>query len=255
MDSRYQNLLDELKSIIAKGQYQAYKSVDNIKVQIYWQLGERIVREELKQKDRADYGKYLIDSLAIDLKIPKRRLYEIVGFSRAYPIVRTVSAQLSWSHYLELSKIDSENKRTFYQNKAVQNSWGVRVLRSEIKSQLYRNTSKSEMEKTFKTKLPAIEPYEAFKDAYNFNFLGLDELHKEKELEDKIILHLKKVLFEFGLPIATEQFRTLTPIRFSQWPQTLPFEFLVKVETDPSMHIYAGKVLKIHFLSITFWMW
>jgi hypothetical protein len=67
----------------------------------------------------------LIDSLAIDLKIPKRRLYEIVGFSRAYPIVRTVSAQLSWSHYLELSKIDSENKRTFYQNKAVQNSWGA----------------------------------------------------------------------------------------------------------------------------------
>lgn len=58
-----------------------------------------------------------------------------------------------------------------------------------------------------------------------------------------------------GLPIATEQFRTLTPIRFSQWPQTLPFEFLVNVETDPSMHIYAGKVLKIHFLSMTFWMW
>jgi len=29
----YQNLLDELKSIIAQGQYQAYKAVDNIKVQ------------------------------------------------------------------------------------------------------------------------------------------------------------------------------------------------------------------------------
>jgi hypothetical protein len=76
--------------------------------EIPWQLGERIVREELKHKNRADYGKYLIDSLAIDLKIPKRRLYEIVGFYRAYPIVRTVSAQLSWSHYLELSKIDLE---------------------------------------------------------------------------------------------------------------------------------------------------
>jgi hypothetical protein len=107
-DKNYQNLLDELKSIIAQGQYQAYKAVDNIKVQTCWQLGERIVREELKNKNRADYGKYLIDSLAIDLKIPKRRLYEIVGFYRAYPIVRTVSAQLSWSHYLELSKIDNE---------------------------------------------------------------------------------------------------------------------------------------------------
>jgi len=43
-DKDYQNLLDELKSIIAQGQYQAYKAVDNIKVRIYWQLGERIVR-------------------------------------------------------------------------------------------------------------------------------------------------------------------------------------------------------------------
>jgi hypothetical protein len=163
-DKDYQNLLDELKSIIAQSQYRAYKAVDNIKVQTYWQLGERIVREELKHKNRADYGKYLIDSLAIDLKIPSRRLYEIVGFYRAYPIVRTVSAQLGWSHYLELSKIDNEDKRTFYQNKAVQNSWGIRALKSEIKSQLYENTSKPEIEETFKTKLPTIEPYEAFAD-------------------------------------------------------------------------------------------
>jgi hypothetical protein len=43
-----QNLLDELKSIIAQGQYQAYRAVDNIKVRTYWQLGERIVRESIK---------------------------------------------------------------------------------------------------------------------------------------------------------------------------------------------------------------
>ena len=41
-DKDYQNLLDELKSIIAQGQYQAYKAVDNIKVQTYWQLGSEI---------------------------------------------------------------------------------------------------------------------------------------------------------------------------------------------------------------------
>ena len=56
----YQYLLEELKSIISKGRYTAYKSVDNIKVQTYWQIGERIVREEMKFKDRANYGKYLI---------------------------------------------------------------------------------------------------------------------------------------------------------------------------------------------------
>ena len=53
------------------GQY-PYKAVDNIKVQTYWQLCEGIVREELKHKERADYGLYLINNLDLDLNIPKR---------------------------------------------------------------------------------------------------------------------------------------------------------------------------------------
>ena len=52
-DKNYQGLLAELKSIIAKGQYQAYKAADNVRVQTYWQIGERIVREELQHKERA----------------------------------------------------------------------------------------------------------------------------------------------------------------------------------------------------------
>jgi len=35
-DQKYQNLLQELKSIIFKGHHAAYKAVDNIKVQTYW---------------------------------------------------------------------------------------------------------------------------------------------------------------------------------------------------------------------------
>ena len=100
----YKNLLQELKDILAQGHYAAYKAVDNIRVQTYWQMGERIVREELKYKDRADYGEYLIKNLSKDLNLHRRRLYEIVKFYRVYPIVRTLSAQLSWSHYVERNR-------------------------------------------------------------------------------------------------------------------------------------------------------
>ncbi|MDI6794561.1 MAG: hypothetical protein QME81_17120, partial [bacterium] len=51
----YDQLLAEIKSIFQKGLTKAYKAVDNIRVQTYWQIGERIVREELKHKERADY--------------------------------------------------------------------------------------------------------------------------------------------------------------------------------------------------------
>lgn len=98
-EQNYKELLHELQSILDRGQYTAYKAVDNIRVQTYWQLGERIVREELNNKDRADYGKYLVDNLAVNLDVKRQRLYEFVQFYRIYPIVRSLTAQLSWTHY------------------------------------------------------------------------------------------------------------------------------------------------------------
>ncbi len=135
LDKNYKNLVQELKSILNKGLYTAYKAVDNIKVQTYWQIGERVVREELKHKDRADYGKYLIENLTMDLNIKRQRLYEIIQFYRIYPIVRALHGQLSWYHYLELIKVENSETRLFYQNKAVQNSWSDRELHKQIKKQ------------------------------------------------------------------------------------------------------------------------
>ena len=193
----YKSLLQELQSILSKGQIKAYKAVDNIKVQTYWQLGERIVREELKHKDRADYGKYLIDSLTIDLNTPKRRLYEIVRFYRTYPIVRSVTAQLSWTHYVSLIEIDKDEKRAFYQNKAGLHSWSVRELKKQIKSKLYENTPQNEIEEIFKTKLPATEPQKIFKGLYDFSPLGL-QVNSEKELENRILADFEVFLKELG---------------------------------------------------------
>ncbi len=45
-DKDYKILLDDIKSILEKAKYRAYKAADNLRVQTYWQIGERIVREE-----------------------------------------------------------------------------------------------------------------------------------------------------------------------------------------------------------------
>jgi hypothetical protein len=170
-DKDYQSLLNELKSIIAHGQFRAYQAVDNIKVQTYWQLGERIVREELKHKDRADYGGYLIDNLAMDLNIPKRNLYRIVKFYRCYEKVASLMPQLSWTHYYQLVDIDDSQKRSFYENQAILHSWSVRTLQKQIKNKLYENTSPKEIQAVFQAKLPAVRPQDVFKDTYNFQFI------------------------------------------------------------------------------------
>ena len=56
VEKDYQNLLADIKSLLEKGLHTAYKAVDNIKVQTYWQIGGRIVREELKQEIEQSMG-------------------------------------------------------------------------------------------------------------------------------------------------------------------------------------------------------
>lgn len=94
----YNQLLEDIKSILKKGLYRAYKAVDNIRVQAYWQVGERIVREELRYEDRAGYGEEVIKRLAGDLGLGLQTLRHIVRFYREYPIVSAVRRELSWSH-------------------------------------------------------------------------------------------------------------------------------------------------------------
>ena len=43
---------------------------------------------------------------------------------------------LSWSHYLELIKIEEKNKRNFYLKEAINSKWSVRELQRQKNSLL-----------------------------------------------------------------------------------------------------------------------
>ena len=48
--------LDDIRRIIDAARTNAVRSVDFCRVQMYWQMGQRILEEEQQGKDRADYG-------------------------------------------------------------------------------------------------------------------------------------------------------------------------------------------------------
>lgn len=193
----YNHLLNDIKSILQKGLAKAYKAVDNIKVQTYWQTGERIAREELEHKHRADYGKMVVESLAQDLGISRRVLYKIVRFYRTYPIVPALSAQLSWSHYEILIGIKSKEKREFYESVSIHSSWSIRELRKRIRNKEFeRAKKKGEIVVRLPKQLSA--PEDVFKDSYDWDFLELEKSHEEKELEKALLDKIEKVLLEFG---------------------------------------------------------
>ena len=192
----YEQLLKDIKSILQRGVTKAYKAVDNIRVQTYWQIGERIVREEINQK-RAGYGEEVIKRLSLDLKINERTLYRILRFYNAYPILTTVLSELSWSHYMALTNIKNENRRKFYETRSVKERWSVRELKSRINGGEYEKAGKKgEITITLPAQLPS--PEDVFKESYNWDFISLEEQHTEKELENALLNNIQKVLLEFG---------------------------------------------------------
>lgn len=204
------SLYQEVREIIASARRNAVRSVDFCRVQMYWQIGRRILEEEQKGKERADYGSYLLKNLAKKLEpeygsgFSVRQLEMCRQFYRIYPIANTVCSQLNWSQYKLLISISDEYKREYYQLEAVNNAWTKRELERQINSQLYErlllsNDKESVLAVARKERIPQA-PQEIIKDPMVLEFLGLERKaeYYEKDLEQALITHLQKFLLELG---------------------------------------------------------
>ena len=204
------SLYQEVREIITSARQNAVRSVDFCRVQMYWQIGRRILEEEQKGKERADYGSYLLKNLAKKLEpeygsgFSVRQLEMCRQFYRMYPIANTVCSQLTWSQYKLLISIPDEYKREYYQLEAVNNAWTKRELERQINSQLYErlllsNDKESVLAVARKERIPQ-HPQEIIKDPMVLEFLGLERKaeYYEKDLEQALITHLQKFLLELG---------------------------------------------------------
>ena len=85
-------LIQDAKQIIENARKNAVRSVDFCRVQMYWNLGRRIFEEEQHGKKRADYGAYIVKSLAEKLEaeygsgFSERQIKFCRQFYRTYPI-------------------------------------------------------------------------------------------------------------------------------------------------------------------------
>ncbi len=113
-------VINDIVSIIQRSQTKAVRSVNFYRVKMYWNIGKRIFEEEQQGKERAEYGTYLIKSLADKLQpqygsgFSIRQLERYRQFYRAFPIASTLRTQFNWTHYKLLISIDNEDKREFY---------------------------------------------------------------------------------------------------------------------------------------------
>lgn len=204
------NFIREIKDIIITSRTNAVRSVDFCRVQMYWHMGKRIFEEEQQGKERADYGSYLIRSLAKEIQpefgsgFGVRSLETARQFYRNYPIAHTLCAQLNWSQYKLLITIEDTSKREYYEQSAVNNCWTFRELERQVNSMLYgRLLLSSDKESVLavarKERIPQTAD-EIIKEPMMLEFLGLkpQSSYYEKDLENAIITNLQEFLLEMG---------------------------------------------------------
>ncbi len=204
------SLVTEIRSIIESARTNAVRSVDFCRVQMYWQIGRRIVEEEQNGHSRAEYGKGLIKNLAKEIEpefgsgFSFRQLNFARQFYLAYPKVNALRSQFNWTQYRTLIQIADKDKREYYELETANNCWTARQLQRQINSMLYErlllsNDKKAVLAMARKEKLPET-PQEIVKDPMVLEFLGLEKKthYYESDLETELINHLQEFMLELG---------------------------------------------------------
>ncbi len=121
-------------------------------------------------------------------------------------ILQVLSAKffLSWSHYVVLMTIKSEEERRFYEIEARENAWGIRELKRQIGASLYERLALSRDQagvRQLSVKGQTVsQPADIIKSPYVLEFLGLQEhsSYSENQLETVIIDKIEHFLLELG---------------------------------------------------------
>lgn len=206
LNKAFNGLVEEIRTIVGQAREQAATAVNSAMVYAYWDIGKRIVEEEQKGEERAQYGTYLLKQLADGLRtdfgksFDARELRRIRQFYLCFPIRDTVRPELSWSHYRLLIRVEEERVRLYYLKESISQHWSTRKLDRNISSQYFQrilsNRHSEEIGKT--TDTPS--KLEFIKNPYVLEFLDLPAhlTHKEKDVENAIIAQLQNFLLELG---------------------------------------------------------
>jgi len=206
----YFELINDIGILLHKGRVRTYYAINNILLQTYWQIGEKIINYEQHGEERAEYGSNLLNRLSKDLKskygkgFSRRNILNMRNFYFLYPKWQTVPAKLNWSHFVELLSISDDLARSFYEKQSVHENWSVRELKRQRQSGLFErlalSKNKQEVLDLAKHGLIVTSPEDAVKDPYILEFLDIPESHSvsESELEARLINNLGMLLLELG---------------------------------------------------------
>ncbi len=203
------NIYQNIRQTLVQARTKVYTTINATMVETYWEIGRQIAEA---QGERTEYGKQLLKYLSEQLTaefgkgFTERNLRAMRQFFLTFPIRHTLCAELSWSHYRLLMKIDDIKRRDFYMTECAESNWSVRQLERQINSFFYerllatKKSGRESVKKEIQTLEPKSDPGYILKDPYILEFLDIKENknYHESELEQALIDNLQEFLLELG---------------------------------------------------------
>jgi predicted nuclease of restriction endonuclease-like (RecB) superfamily len=233
--SKADTLYKDIRSVLEKARSTAYRAVNFAMIQAYWQVGYLIVEHEQSGKERAEYGKAVLQEVSKRLtsefgkgfdvtNLRKMRQFYLMFSKRDAARLKSdpakrdamrlesgdvmkdsaVRSELSWTHYRHLLRVENDKAREWYMNEAADQNWSTRQLDRQISTLYYErllaSREKEPVKKEAANKLARVEPEHFIRDPYVLEFLGLKDYPglRESTVEQAIIDKLQEFLLELG---------------------------------------------------------
>ncbi len=215
----FNSLIESIEQTHLSFQAQSVKAVNTGLTLRNWLIGFYIVEFEQNGDDRANYGTALIRNIANHLHIKGLTAPELSRcrqFYKAYPEIlgsatqkldkheNDLIASISYTHFVELIKINNPVKRRYYELFILKTQPTVKDLKREIATLSYERLGMSADKETafanLAGKITPSLPQDIIKSHYLFEFLGINspEQIEESELEIGLINHLQQFIIELG---------------------------------------------------------
>ena len=203
----YEPLVDDVKKLIHKKQYHVLKTMNTETINLYWEIGEEIYR----QQETNGWGKSIVKVLSKELQkefpgakgYSAANLWRMRNFYLTYrnskklaPLVR----EISWSNNIVImEKCKDDLQKEFYIQMAKRYGWTKRILTNFIEAQTYEKylLNQTNFDLTLPEKRRA-QAKLAVKDEYTFDFAELSPEYSEHELEMQLVNNIRAFLIEMG---------------------------------------------------------
>ena len=209
-NTNYQVLITQISETYKQGQRNATITVNSHLVDTYWKIGQYIIEFEQEGKQRAEYGRALLQNISKDLTLVHGKGFSLsnVKRMRQFYLVFQKGAKpshlLSWSHYVELLKISDKLERSFYLHQTINENWSIPELKRQKKTSLYLRLAASKDKEGIlllaKQGQIVQKPTDIIREPCTLEFLKIPEPYHltETELEKRIIENLQHFLLELG---------------------------------------------------------